>query len=112
MNQDLLEASVTGAGRAVIIVLSGEADLTSADRLRALVDRQLSTGARSLTIDVSGLRYADSASIRELLRAARTLRQRGGDLILLHPQQPVARLLELNAAERLLTIRARQIAGD
>lgn len=105
VTQDLLETSVSTAGPDLVIVLSGEADLGSAARLHALISDQLSTGIRFLTIDVSGLRYADSSSIRELLRAARTLRERGGDLLLLYPQPPVARLLELNAAGRLLTIR-------
>ncbi|HZR48110.1 MAG TPA: STAS domain-containing protein [Streptosporangiaceae bacterium] len=87
-------------------MLSGEADLASAGRLRELIDAQLASGVRQLTIDVSGLRYADSASVRELLLAARTLHERDGHLILLRPQRPVARLLELNGADRLMTISA------
>lgn len=110
MAQDLLEASVRTAGPEVIMVLSGEADLVSAGRLRALIDKQLSDGVRYLTIDVSGLRYCDSASLRELLRAARTLREQAGDLVLVHPQPAVARLLELNAADGLLSIRTRNSA--
>ena len=104
MAPDLLEVSIKASGTDTVVVLSGEADLVSAGRLRELIDVQLSTGAWQLTIDISELRYCDSASLRELLRAARSLRERGGDVILLHPQPAVARLLELNAANRLLTI--------
>lgn len=107
MTQDLLSASIKAAGPGPVIVLSGEADLASAGRLRELINNQLRGGIRQLTIDVSGLRYADSASVRELLLAARTLHERDGNLILLHPQRPVARLLELNGADQMMTISAR-----
>ena len=58
-----------------------------------------------LTIDASGLWFTDSASIRALLLAARTLQVRGGRLVLLHPQPPVARALALLGADQMLTIR-------
>lgn len=102
---DGLAASVTDEGSAAVIVLSGEAILDSAERLKAMLDSQLPNAERHLTVDVSGLSFADSASIRELLLAARTLRGRGGDLILLRPLPSVARLLELVGADQLLTIR-------
>jgi anti-sigma B factor antagonist len=86
-------------------MLSGEADLTSAGQLSALITTQVSRGTRHLTVDVSGLRFADSATIRTLVLAARTLKERGGDMILLRPQQPVARVLELTGADQMFTIR-------
>jgi anti-anti-sigma factor len=54
---------------------------------------------------VSELSFADSASIRVLVLAARTLRQRGGALVLLRPQGALARMLEIMGADQLLTIR-------
>ena len=85
-------------------MLSGEADLTSAPELDALIGTQLSRGTRELTVDVSGLRFADSASIRTLVLAARTLSERGASLILLCPQPPVARTLTLLGADQMLTV--------
>jgi anti-sigma B factor antagonist len=86
-------------------MLTGEADLTSADKLSELLARQLAGGTRQLTIDVSGLRFADSASIRALVLAARTLRERDGSLVLLDPQRPVAKVLALLGADQMVTIR-------
>lgn len=57
-----------------MITLSGEADLTSAAQLSALIAVQLSGGTRHLTIDASGLSFADSATVRALVLAARTLK--------------------------------------
>ena len=39
------------------------------------------------------------------LLAAKTLRQRGGDLVLLRPQRTLARILEILGAEEVLAIR-------
>jgi anti-anti-sigma factor len=101
----MLEASVAAGESGPVIMLAGEADLTCATELSELVAAQLSGGTRQLTIDVSELRFADSASIRVLVLAARTLTERGGSLVLLDPQQPVARVLALLGADQMVTIR-------
>lgn len=103
--QGMLTAQVAAGASGPVIVLSGEADLTCAGQLSALMTAQLSGGTRQLTVDVSGLWFADSASIRELVLAARTLRERGGSMVLLRPQHAVARVLALTGAEQMFTIR-------
>jgi anti-sigma B factor antagonist len=102
--EGMLQASVEAGESGPVIVLAGEADLTCAEQLGALIAEQLAGGTRQLTIDVSGLRFADSASIRTLVLAARTLTERGGSLVLLDPQQPVARVLALLGADQMVTI--------
>ena len=42
---------------------------------------------------------------RTLGLAARTLRERGGSLVLLRPRRPVARVLALTGADQMFTIR-------
>jgi anti-sigma B factor antagonist len=103
--QGKLEASVVAGDSGPVVVLSGDADLTSSAQLSALITAQLSQGTRQLTIDVSGLRFADTASIRTLMLAAKTLQERQGRLILLHPQRPIARALAILGADRMFTIR-------
>jgi anti-sigma B factor antagonist len=88
-----------------VVVLSGEADVMSAGRLSEVLTGQLSGGTRQLIIDVSGLRFVDSASVRALVLAGKTLRDRGGTLVLVRPQPPVARVLELTGADTLLAVR-------
>jgi anti-anti-sigma factor len=99
-----LRASVAAGESGPVIVLSGEVDITSAAQLTALIGGQLNRGALHLTIDASGVSYLDSTSIQVLLIVARTLRARGGDLVLLRPQRPVARILTLMGADQLITI--------
>ncbi len=107
----LLTASVADGASGPVIVLSGEADVASVGQLGALITAQVSRGTRQLTIDVSGLRFADSATISTLVLAARTLRQRGGNMVLLRPQHAVARILALTGAEQMFTIRE-EIHGE
>ena len=101
----MLRASVAAGMSGPVVILSGETDLTSVRQLSALITAQLSGGTRQLTVDVSGLRFADTASIRTLLLAAKTLKERGGSLVLLRPQQAMARLLDLLGAAQMFTIR-------
>jgi anti-sigma B factor antagonist len=88
-----------------VITLSGETDVTTVAELSELVTAQLSGGTRHLTIDVSGLSFADSASARVLVLAARTLQERGGGLVLLRPQQVLAQMLGIMGADQMITIR-------
>jgi anti-anti-sigma factor len=105
----MLQISVAAGPRGPVMILSGAADATCVARLAgligALIPARPDGERRELTIDVSGLRYADSASIRTFVLAARTLKTRGGALVLLPPQQPVARILALLGADQMLTIR-------
>jgi anti-anti-sigma factor len=57
-----------------VVMLSGEADATTAAQLRETLAAQLDTGARRVTVDASGLSFLDSASVRVLVLAARALR--------------------------------------
>jgi anti-anti-sigma factor len=99
-----LESSVAAGESGPVIVLSGESDLMSAGQLSELLSAQLSTGAQNLMVDVSELSFADSASVRALVLAARTLRERGGKLVLIRPQRTVARVLDLMGVTELLVV--------
>lgn len=65
----LLEVSVAAGDSGPVVILSGEADLTNAAELSDALTAQVSGGARHLIVDVSGLRFADSAAIRALVLA-------------------------------------------
>lgn len=100
-----LRITVAAGGSGPVVTLSGEADLTSVAELSDVLAGQVSGGSRHLTVDASGLQFADSASIRALLLAGRTLKERGGALVLVRPQPVVARVLALMGAEQVITIR-------
>ena len=62
-------------------------------------------------MDLSRLRFADSAVIRALVLADRTLKTRGGGLPLAHPQPVVARALSLLGVDQAIEIRDGMSAG-
>ncbi|HEU5384554.1 MAG TPA: STAS domain-containing protein [Streptosporangiaceae bacterium] len=97
-------ASVSAGESGPVITLSGEVDLSTIAELRDLITAQLAGGTVHLTIDVSGMSFADSASMRVLMLAAMTLRKRGGGLVLLRPQPVLARLLEIMDADQVITV--------
>lgn len=107
MAEGMLRTSVVAGESGPVVVLAGEADLTCVGQLGVLITGQLAGGARQLTIDVSGLRFVDSASIRTLVLAARTLTERGGSMVLLNPQKSVARVLALMGVDQMVTIRGK-----
>jgi anti-sigma B factor antagonist len=80
---------VSAGAAGPVVILSGEADLRSAGRLSELLTAQLATGVERLRVDVSGLSFIDSASMRALVLAARALRERGRVLVLARPQPVV-----------------------
>jgi anti-sigma B factor antagonist len=101
----LLDISVTEAESGPVIVLSGEADLTTLALLNGVLNEQICAGARQVAVELSALRFADSASVTALAHAARRLRDKGGDLVLLNPQAAIARVLSLTGVDQTLTIR-------
>ena len=112
---DLLEIIVSTEESGPVLKLSGESDLTTAAQLRDALVTQISGGAQHLTVDLADLRFADSASIRELLEAHQVLNDRGGILELIRPQHAVAKSLRLLGLDRMLTIRpptGNEVAGQ
>jgi anti-anti-sigma factor len=99
-----LRAAVEAREAGPLITLSGEADVTTAAELSELVAGQLADGTLQLTIDISELTFADTASIRVLVLAARTLKQRGGNLVLLRPHRALARILQIMGADQLIAV--------
>ena len=97
-------ASVSAGESGPVITLSGEVDLSTLAELSDLITAQLAGGTVHLTIDVSGMSFADSASMRVLMLAAMTVRKRGGGLVLLRPQPALARLLEIMDADQVITV--------
>jgi len=99
-----LRISASAGADGPVVVLSGEADLTTTEMLREVLATQLGTGARLVTVDASELSFLDSASLRILVLAARALQARHGTLVFACPQPLVVRLLEITGADRLLIV--------
>jgi len=104
--ESMLELSVADGAFCPVIRLSGQADLTTLAEMAELITVQLSRGMAHLVVDASELTFADSISIRVLVVAAAALKDRGGGMVLLRPQRPVARMLAQVGAGQVITVDA------
>jgi anti-anti-sigma factor len=107
MAVSLLEVSVATGASGPVLILTGEADVTSATQLDKVLTAQISEQAVQLTIDATNLRYADSASVTTLVMAAMKARTRNGSVTLLNPQPTVARIMDLLRAGEIFCVRHR-----
>jgi anti-anti-sigma factor len=110
-NVGQLEITVTAGETGPVMTLSGESDQSVTGQLRAALDPLISGSAQHVTVDVSRLRFADSAAIRVLLEADRALKRTGGFLELMFPQPVVAVALHIMGVDRILTIRTQAGTG-
>ena len=87
-----------------LIELVGEADVTNAAALREVLETEVAKRPQLLIIDLSGLRFMDSSALHAILQANRAMDRQGGVLALAAPREPVAKMLRLTAADRLLPV--------
>lgn len=104
----LLSASVkthsAGSETYVVMELSGEADATSSDQLREILDAEVRKQPRAMVIDLSGLRFMDSTALHVILRVNRELSRNGCVLALAGPRESVAKVLRLTATDQIIPV--------
>lgn len=97
---DLRLRSKTVGGVAVINV-AGEIDIDTSPRLRAAIDRTMSTGHHRVVVDLLRTRYLDSTAVAVLTGARRQARDAGGMLALVYNQPHVEKILAVTRLSRL-----------
>jgi anti-anti-sigma factor len=105
---DLLTTTVTngesGGQPHTLVGLAGEADATTSDMLRDLLEAQIARKPGKLIIDLAALRFMDSAALHVILTASRSLVGQGGTLALASPTRVVAAMLRLSQAARMVPV--------
>ena len=101
-----LTASVTVEGSYILVELAGEADVTGIQALNALLEAETSKRPALLIIEMSALRYMDSAALHTILRAHLVLAKAGGRLALVSPRDAVARVLHMTEADQVVPVYA------
>lgn len=81
----------------VVVVLSGDLDVTDAAQLGALL-ATVAVRVPWLIVDLTGLKFIDCAGMRALAAAAKQARQAGGGLVLAAPGPLVLRVLDLTGS--------------
>ncbi|MET8508513.1 STAS domain-containing protein [Streptomyces sp. NPDC004787] len=91
----------------VLARLRGEIDLDDAAQLRNDLVAALRSSPCGLDLDLSDVTFCDSQGVHLLTDLDRLARQSGKTLVLTGLSRPVARLLHVTGAQRVLDIRGR-----
>jgi anti-sigma B factor antagonist len=89
---------------AVVLVLTGEIDVSAAPAVRERFAQALERRPQAVVLDMADVSFADSSALRELLRADAAMRAAGIRLMLAALPPVVERLLELTRALELLDV--------
>ncbi len=100
-----LQVDVTsGDHGGVLIALAGELDAATAPELWAAIDRALAEGHQRITLDLADLGFVDSTGLGVFVRAGKELRAASGELVLRHPGERIAKLLQITRLEEVFVI--------
>jgi len=97
--EDLFAVRVSGNA---VVECQGEMDICAEAPLREALARAMHDHPTQVQVDLSQVRYIDSACIAVLLRASDTLRQQGGSLVLTAASPVVCRALSLLGLDQRL----------
>lgn len=78
--------------RTVELSLTGELDLGTAALLVREIEQRLEDGARVFRVDLRNVSFLDSAGVKALLCCLRSVRVRGGRMLLARPSTQVRRI--------------------
>lgn len=101
---DQLRASVSPGGSYIVVGLAGESDANTAGQLRGILETEAAKGSARLIVDLSAVRFIDSAAVHVLLDIWKSVRGHGAQLALVSPQPVVARVLGLMGADQLIPV--------
>ena len=88
-------------GSAAILRLSGELDITGADRLETRIKELADDSPDIVVIDLRKVSFMDSTGLRSLLRARALGSEEGWSLTLIRGPKPVHRVLELTRMDEV-----------
>jgi stage II sporulation protein AA (anti-sigma F factor antagonist) len=97
-----LHVDVSETVRAWSVVVRGEIDMQTAEKLEGVLDDVIAKGARLVTLDLEQVDFLDSSGLRVILGASNKLADQEGQLLLEGASSAVERVLELTGViERL-----------
>jgi anti-anti-sigma factor len=102
---------VVEADGATVIYVRGEIDIATAGRLRDVIEPHLGP-RQSIVLDLGGVEFMDSQSLKVLEQARGRLTADGGSLVLRNPSEAARRLLTVARTEGLLADDATEHPGE
>ena len=83
----------------ISLVLVGRFDAHEVGDFNTIIDDHLGRGICHFRVDLADVNFVDSTGLAALVRAMKRSRERGGDVVLVHPSDPVRVILELTCLD-------------
>ena len=93
-----------------LIVASGDVDVTAIDEMSTLLAMAIAGTTDAVILDLSGVTFVDSTALGTILQAVRQVERVGKRLLVVAPDGPVRRLLELTGLAQSIKLYDRR--GD
>lgn len=87
-----------------VVAADGDLDADTAERLRETFAEVLELGGRQLLVDLTGASFTDPAALQALADTAKTLRSRGGQMVLVADDPRVTRAIEITGLKRAVRV--------
>lgn len=88
----------------VIVTVTGDVDVTTAPRLRHVLQDLVAEVGRRVVVDLSEVGFFDSTGLSVLIAALQRTRVTGSSLALASAPRPIRRLLRTTGLDRLFTM--------
>jgi anti-sigma B factor antagonist len=89
---------------AYVLSVTGELDVSNADRLDAACTRVVGRGGTRLVVDLVGVSFMDSAALGILTKGAKRIRSNGGECVVVADDPRIRRVFEITGLDRLFRI--------
>jgi anti-sigma B factor antagonist len=89
---------------AFVVSLSGELDLHTAPTFEHELDQALADGGRRVVVDLVGVTFIDSIALGLLTRAAKRVRNKGGECVVVSDDPRIVRVFKITGLDRIFRI--------
>ena len=91
-------------GNATVISVSGKVDAMTAPAFETSIAGRIADGQLCLVLDLDGVDYISSAGLRVILASAKSLKGKGGKLLLADARGPVKEVLDISGFGSVFSI--------
>jgi len=100
-----MDFQVESRGDRRIVRIKGKVTFEHCPGLQGLLDSVLDEGVRQVMIDFKDVPFIDSSGVGEVLRLFRRMKDAGGEVVLLNPNQKLRDLFSMYRFDQFMKIR-------
>ncbi len=87
-----------------IVKLTGELDISCAEELKNVFDKNIEEKFLDIRVDMSNLQYIDSTGVGIIVGAMKKLRNGGKDIFLQNPRDNVKKIFRITGLDQIINM--------